>query len=300
MQGSPVQSRSCPPFPPLKEGREGVNDVPPLVCYLDTNIYTFLFEDKERGGTLSEEVQRARETRKLYCYASLDTLEELSAAYENHHDKALRLLSLTRQICKLEATEASPQILRDEIRRLIDPSVRVSLFARRESTYAQNFIQFWNTISTNPTAESQVLRESWEHLRVVKTAFRDHLRDVRPGMAEAIRRDQAERATLEEFLAAATTGDIARDFAFAFVRGYEAPGLRSVVYYNLALLWWQHWGGHAPGLGDSRDMHHSIYAGYVDVFATGDARLHLYLEPGRQTSQRIVDLDGLLTLIRGL
>jgi len=282
------------------------------LVYFDTNIYNHLLDNQNQ----IEPIKKAVSNRIVGIFVSDVNFEELLGTYRNNPQKAQSLFQLAWNICLHRATQPLFNLVKAEFRHLIDLSVRINVYSN-DKNYANNFIDWWNLLAKQPNVKKDEIESTLQNIKENKYDFRDAMKLGQQKMKEVITKDNIKFQTPEEFLKEMLNkSSSVRDYINGFLSKVNNPqitvdmvrsnlskmeGFRhSLYYYLLALVYHHNFAGGEPELGDSRDMHHIIYAGYSDIFVSDDTNLVKYLRYIPTKKHKYLKLDEFIQYLKTL
>lgn len=284
--------------------------------YLDTNIYNFLVKEATGPAALSVLLQ-AKRLRKAYTYASTFNISELAATYPYDAPLALRLLRTLREVVVRRGAKDTPELLRAELRYLLDRSVTMELFTSRDSEYTNGYFEVLDDLIERPTQNTARFQQALDDVRERKRNWRDMMREARREFTRMIGTGPLpfpatidcffEWARQTNYVETIVTGLRPADMRNAMpgpeiaARLDELIGYRSLVYFMMSAIGYQGILQTAtPDYGDAIDQHHGIYAGYVDIFVSNDEDCRKFATKGLRNGERVMTLPDFLTFVGAL
>jgi len=287
------------------DGRPGkIGSSVKQVVYFDSNIYQDLVELGGLGGRIGAALATAVEKRRISVFLTFANATELEACHAVKPERARSAFLIIRRLCEPRSSRSLRDLLQREVRRLKDPSIKLSLPENSKSSQHAAFVTYLQESSAG-RIDARLARQEQEevHSEFVSlqntglNAARLELRVVGkppPGRipnfgfwSGSDEREAALKPTLAQWI---TANRLDSDVETLWSRLGECPALALKFAYAEQLFLHNLVRGRRPRRSDAYDLRHAGYAAYADRFVTNDAFFRDSLTAADPSSTRVQSL----------
>lgn len=274
--------------------------------YLDTNVFDHIH--KGIGFTEAEQaiLRSAADAGEISILLSYLNIEEALSALKSCPDTGIEEIRLILDLADWQRPIKRAKILlSDDMRCYARGEALSEPFITLSPEMESNLREL---VNPNQHDIKNKMLQFLKEIRQQKEGFKSGMSVIRNNWIMDVKKLKGKRPSFEEFWKRYAE-DLTECFAERAgvldackkrsINGLlRVRSVRLCVGVNLSLIYAQHFEGHTPDIGDSRDIHHAILASAADTFVTQDRKFAGLLTRIPIENFEIMNLRDLITVVR--
>jgi hypothetical protein len=273
----------------------------PMIVYFDTNVFDHL---EQRLGVSDRDVfrlERAIELEHVRLILSFLNIEEILFIAESKPERAMAQLGLILKLAdKRLFVRGQDEIIRSDIRAYAQQKPYQTPFTTLTPDVESDILDMMDLPTCHREDFDRIIGEARQDKETFLETCLKGQKKLKPMAAEIGIKQYPFPLYLTHNSGWVLEGLAQRAGALSSVKRRGITGLLNVksvavaVGAHLSLLYAQHFDGHAPSPGDSRDTLHAVLASTGQVFVTNDGKLEKILSRLRIEDFRVMSLRNFL------